>query len=46
MTEIKISKTEKKLRHYITKAIADYKLIEKGDKVMYVYQEVRILLDY
>ncbi|MBK2093423.1 tRNA 2-thiocytidine(32) synthetase TtcA [Francisella philomiragia] len=34
MTEIKISKTEKKLRHYITKAIADYKLIEKGDKVM------------
>lgn len=26
--------TEKKLRHYITKAIADYKLLDKGDKVM------------
>lgn len=34
MTEIKISKTEKKLRHYITKAVADYKLFNKGEKVM------------
>lgn len=28
------SKVEKKLVHYISKAIADYKLIEKGDRVM------------
>ena len=30
----KPSKTEKKLTHYIGKAIADYKMIEKGDRVM------------
>ena len=29
-----MTKTEKKLRHYITKAVADYKLFDKGDKVM------------
>ena len=29
-----MSAIEKKLFHYITKAIADYKLIEKGDRVM------------
>lgn len=28
------SKIEKKLIHYVTKAIADYKLIQKGDRVM------------
>lgn len=28
------SKTEKKLQHYISKALADYKLIDKGDRVM------------
>lgn len=34
MTSLQITKTEKKLRHYITKAVADYKLFNKGDKVM------------
>ena len=29
-----MTKTEKKLRHYITKAVADYKLFDKGYKVM------------
>ncbi|NOX27374.1 MAG: tRNA 2-thiocytidine(32) synthetase TtcA [Gammaproteobacteria bacterium] len=29
-----MAKIEKKLLHYITKAIADYKMIEKGDRVM------------
>ena len=29
-----MAKLEKKLLHYITKAIADYKMIEKGDRVM------------
>lgn len=29
-----LSATEKKLRHYITKAVADYKMFENGDKVM------------
>ena len=29
-----MSKVEKKLQHYIGKAIADYKMIEKGDRVM------------
>lgn len=29
-----ISKVEKKLIHYVGKAIADYKMIEKGDRVM------------
>ncbi|GAB4223430.1 MAG: tRNA 2-thiocytidine(32) synthetase TtcA [Francisella sp.] len=29
-----MTKTEKKLRYYITKAIADYHLLDKGDKVM------------
>ena len=29
-----MTKTKKKLCHYITKAIADYKLLDKGDKVM------------
>src|SRR3989338_4019525 len=29
-----MSKTEKKLTHYIAKAIADFKMIEKGDRVM------------
>ena len=28
------SKVEKKLKHYTSKAIADFKMIEKGDKVM------------
>lgn len=28
------SKIEKKLIHYVTKAIADYKLIQKGDRIM------------
>jgi len=28
------SKVEKKLLHYTGKAIADYNLIEKGDRVM------------
>jgi tRNA 2-thiocytidine biosynthesis protein TtcA len=31
---MKPSKVEKKLTHYIGKAIADYKLIDKGDRVM------------
>ncbi|AXA33615.1 tRNA 2-thiocytidine(32) synthetase TtcA [Francisella adeliensis] len=34
MSKHTISKTEKKLRHYITKAVADYKLFNKGDKIM------------
>lgn len=29
-----MSKTEKKLLHYLTKAIADYKMISTGDRVM------------
>ena len=29
-----MTKTEKKLRHYITKAIADYKLFKNGEKIM------------
>ncbi len=29
-----MAKLEKKLLHYITKAIADYRMIEKGDRVM------------
>lgn len=29
-----LEKVEKKIFHYMTKAIADYKLIEKGDRVM------------
>ena len=29
-----MTKTEKKLRHYITKAVADFKLFKTGDKVM------------
>ncbi|MDE5022742.1 tRNA 2-thiocytidine(32) synthetase TtcA, partial [Francisella tularensis subsp. holarctica] len=29
-----MTKTENKLRHYITKAIADYKLLDKGDIAM------------
>ena len=31
---ISLSKTQQKLTHYITKAIADFKLIEKNDRVM------------
>ena len=29
-----LSKSGKKIAHYISKAVADYRLIEKGDRVM------------
>ena len=31
---MKSSQVEKKLIHYVSKAISDFKMIEKGDRVM------------